>query len=295
LAQGYNSILVVVDRLTKIAHFIPTTEKITAEGLARLFRDNVWKLHGLPESIISDRGPQFAAGVIRELNVMLGIDSKLLTAFHPQIDGQTERMNQELEQCLRMFIDHQQEQWPEWLGTAEFAYNNKVQTSTKVSLFKANSGRDPRMGFELRKKGKFEEANKFVERIQEIQGKAKVALGKAQKDMKRYVDRHRGEVEEYKVGDLVLLSTKDLKYQIVGRRTEKLTERFVRPYKVKSIVSTNAIELELPSTVRIHPVVNVSRVRRYTSQVEGQKKEMPQHVVIEGEEEWEVEKIMNKR
>ena len=287
--------MVVVDRLTKIAHFIPTTEKITAEGLARLFRDNVWKLHGLPESIISDRGPQFAAGVIRELNVMLGIDSKLLTAFHPQIDGQTERMNQELEQCLRMFIDHQQEQWPEWLGTAEFAYNNKVQTSTKVSLFKANSGRDPRMGFELRKKGKFEEANKFVERIQEIQGKAKVALGKAQKDMKRYVDRHRGEVEEYKVGDLVLLSTKDLKYQIVGRRTEKLTERFVRPYKVKSIVSTNAIELELPSTVRIHPVVNVSRVRRYTSQVEGQKKEMPQHVVIEGEEEWEVEKIMNKR
>jgi len=295
LAQGYNSILVVVDRLTKIAHFIPTTEKITAEGLARLFRDNVWKLHGLPESIISDRGPQFAAGVIRELNVMLGIDSKLLMAFHPQIDGQTERMNQELEQCLRMFIDHQQEQWPEWLGTAEFAYNNKVQTSTKVSLFKANSGRDPRMGFELRKKGKFEEANKFVERIQEIQGKAKVALGKAQKDMKRYVDRHRGEVEEYKVGDLVLLSTKDLKYQIVGRRTEKLTERFVRPYKVKSIVSTNAIELELPSIVRIHPVVNVSRVRRYTSQVEGQKKEMPQHVVIEGEEEWEVEKIMNKR
>ena len=140
LAQGYDSILVVVDRLTKMAHFIPTTEKMTAGGLAQLFRDNVWKLHGLPESIISDRGPQFAAGVIRELNGMLGIDSKLSTAFHPQTDGQTERMNQELEQYLRMFIDHQQEQWPEWLGTAEFAYNNKVQTSTKVSPFKANSG-----------------------------------------------------------------------------------------------------------------------------------------------------------
>jgi len=113
--------------------------------------------------------------------------------------------------------------------------------------------------------------------------------------MKRYTDRHRGEVEEYKVEDLVLLSTKDLKYQMVGRRTEKLTERFVGPYKVKSIVLTNAIELELPSTVRIYLVVNVSRVRRYTSQVEGQKKEMPQPMVIEGEEEWEVEKIMNKR
>ena len=169
-------------------------------------------------------------------------------------------MNQELEQYLRMFIDHQQEQWPEWLGTAEFTYNNKVQTSTKVSPFKVNAGRDPRMGFELRKKGKFEEANKFVERIQEIQGEAKAALSKAQEDMKKYADRHKEEVEEYKVGDLVLLSTKDLKYQMVGRRTEKLTERFIGPYKVKSIVLTNAIELELPSTVKIHLVVNVSRV-----------------------------------
>jgi len=129
------------------------------------------------------------------------------------------------------------------------------------------------MGFELRKKGKFEEANKFMERMQEIQGEAKAALSKAQEDMKRYADRHRGEMEEYKVEDLVLLSTKDLKYQIVGRKMEKLTERFVRPYKVKSIVSTNTIELELPSTVKIHLVVNVSRVRRYTSQVEGQKRE----------------------
>jgi len=83
LAQGYNSILVVVDRLTKMVHFIPTTEKTSVKGLAKLFRDNVWKLHGLPESIISDRGPQFAAGLMRELNRMLGIKSKLSTAFYP--------------------------------------------------------------------------------------------------------------------------------------------------------------------------------------------------------------------
>jgi len=92
--------------LTKIVHFIPTTEKTLAEGLARLFRDNVWKLYGLPESIISDRGPQFVAGIIRELNRILRIESKLLTVFHPQI----ERVNQELEQYLRMFIDYRQEQ-----------------------------------------------------------------------------------------------------------------------------------------------------------------------------------------
>jgi len=114
LAQGYDSILVVVDQLTKMVHFILTMVKTSAEELARLFRDNVWELYGLPESIISDRGPQFVVGLMRELNRMLGIKSKLSTAFHSQTDGQTdrqtERVNQELEQYLRMFIDHRQEQ-----------------------------------------------------------------------------------------------------------------------------------------------------------------------------------------
>jgi len=268
---------------------------MSAEGLARLFRDNVWKLHGLPESIISDRGPQFVAGLMKELNGMLGIKSKLSTAFHPQTDGQTERVNQELEQYLRMFIDHRQEQWLEWLGTVEFAYNNKAHSSTKTSPFKANYGQDPRMGFEGRKKGKYAGAEKFVEKMKEIQEEAKAALGKVQADMKKYTDKKRSDVEEYKVGDLVMLSTKDLKYQMVGRRTEKLTERFVGPYKVKEIISSNAVKLELPSTVKIHLVVNVSRIRRYVGQVEGQKKEQPAPVIIEGEEEWEVERILNKR
>jgi len=110
LAQGYDLILVVVNRLTKMVYFIPTTEKTLAEGLAWLFRDNIWKLHGLPESIISDKGLQFAAELMKELNEMLGIQSKLSIAFHPQTDGQIERVNQKLEQYLRMFIDHRQEQ-----------------------------------------------------------------------------------------------------------------------------------------------------------------------------------------
>jgi len=211
LAQGYNSILVVVDWFTKMAHFVPTTEKTMAEGLARLFRDNIWQLHGLPESIISDRGPQFVAGLMKELNEMLGIKTKLSTVFHPQTDGQTERMNQELEQYLRMFIDHCQEQWPEWLGTAEFAYNNKAHSGTKVLPFEANNGWSPRMGFELRKKGRFEGAERFAKRMEEVQGEAKAALTKAQEEMRWYADRKRGEAVEYKVGDLVLLSTRDLK------------------------------------------------------------------------------------
>jgi len=130
-----------------MVHFIATTEKISAEGLARLFWDHVWKLHGLPESIILDRGVQFAAGMIKEVNNLLGIQTKLSMAYHPQTDGQTERINQELEQYLRVFIDYRQEQWPDWLGIAEFAYNNKIHTITKNSLFKVNYRQDPRMGF----------------------------------------------------------------------------------------------------------------------------------------------------
>ena len=116
------------------------------------------------------------------------------------------------------------------------------------------------MGFEVRKKRKYEEAEKFVTKIKEIQNEAKAVLEKAQEEMKKYVDRKRTEANEYKVGDLVMLSTKDLKYQIIERRTEKLTERFVGPYKIKKIVSTNAVELELPVTIKIHLVVNVSRI-----------------------------------
>jgi len=123
-----------------------------------------------------------------------------------------------------MFIDHRQEQWPDWLGTAEFAYNNKVNTSTKVLLFRANSGRDPRMGFKMRKKEKNEGAEAFAKRMKEVQEEVQAALRKSQEETKEYTDRKRSKTEEYRVGDWVLLSTKDLKFQMVGRRMEKLTE-----------------------------------------------------------------------
>jgi len=109
LAQGYDAVLVVCDCFSKMAHFIAIIEKTSAEGLTRLFRDHVWKLHGLPESITLDRGVQFAVGMMKKLNNLLGIQMKLSTAYYPQTDGQTERINQELEQYLRVFIDHRQE------------------------------------------------------------------------------------------------------------------------------------------------------------------------------------------
>jgi len=136
-----------------------------------------------------DRGVQFTAGIMKELDNLLGIQMKLSMAYYPQTNGQTERINQELEQYLRVFIDYRQEQWPDWLGTAEFIYNNKIYTVTKISLFKANYGQDPRMGFEGRRKGKYKAAGKFVERIKKIQEKAKVALGKAQEEMKKFANR----------------------------------------------------------------------------------------------------------
>jgi len=191
-----------------MVHFVPTTKKTSVEELARLFRDNVWKLYRLPKSIISDRGPQFTAEIIWELNQILGIESKLSMVFHPQTDRQTERINQELEQYLRMFINHRQEQWPEWLGTAEFAYNNKTHSSTRTSPSKANYEQDPRMGFEGRKKGRYEEAEKFDEKMKKRQEKTKAVLSKAQEKIKKYADRKRVEVDNYKVGDLVILSTR---------------------------------------------------------------------------------------
>jgi len=113
--------------------------------------------------------------------------------------------------------------------------------------------------------------------------------------MKKFTDKKQGEGKEYRVGDLVLLSTKDLKWQMKRSRLEKLIEYFVGPYRIKRIISSNAVELELPSSIRIHPVVNVSQVHLYKPQVERQKKILPKLVFIEGEEEFEVKKILNKR
>ena len=161
--------------------------------------------------------------------------------------------------------------------------------------FKANYKQDPRIGFEGRKKEKYAGAEKFIEKIKEIQEEAKAVLEKAQEEMRKYANKKRSDIEEYKVEDLVMLNTKDLKYQMVGRRTEKLIERFAEPYKIKKVVSSNMVELELPTTIKIHPVVNVSRIRRYMGQVEGQRKEQLAPVIIKGEEEWEVERILNKQ
>jgi len=250
-----------------MTHFVATTEETLAEGLVRLFRNNVWKLHGFPESIVSDRGPQFVAELTKKLNRVLGIETRLSTAFHPQTDGQMERMNQELEQYLRFFVDHKQKNWPEWLASAEFAVNNKVHIATKMLPFMANYGRELRMEGDIRRRGKVEKAMEFVERMKKVHEEAEVALKKAQEDMKRQADRGRKETEDWKRGDKVLLSTRNLMFK--ERLARKLVDQYVGPYTIEEVVSTNVVKLQLPTSMRIHPVVNISQIVRYKEQVKG--------------------------
>ena len=150
-------------------------------------------------------------------------------------------MNQELEQYLQFFIENRQKDWLEWLAAAEFAVNNKVYIVTKVSPCMANYGKELRMGGDIRRKGKVESATEFIEKIKKVHKEVEVILKKTQEEMKRYADRRRKKTEKWKKRDRVLLSTKNLVFK--ERPTKKLMERYVRPYTIEEVVSSNAIKL----------------------------------------------------
>jgi len=162
---------------------------VTVEGAARLFLHQVWKLHGLPKYIVSDRRPQFVACFTRELYYLLGIKLASFTAWHPQTNGQTERVNQELDQYLRLFVNERQDDWYDLLPMAEFQHNNYVHSTTQQPPFLLDTGRIPCMGFEPRQNhSDLETVNKFTERMRVAINEAKSAIRKAQDDMKRYYD-----------------------------------------------------------------------------------------------------------
>ena len=193
-----------------------------------------------------------------------------------------------------MYVNHRQNNWSEWLATAEFAFNNKVYIATKMSPFQVNYGRELRMGFNIRKKGKNEKAEEFVKEMKERHEKARAALVKSQEEMKRQVDRSRKEMEKYRVGNKILISTKDFSMELIKRATKKLTEKFIRLYVAKKIVLENTVELELPVLLRIHPVVNIRRIVKYKEQVEGQKKIPLPPVEIASEKKYKVEEILDR-
>ena len=182
------------------------------------------------------------------------------------------------------------------MAIVEFAFNNKIHIATKSLPFQVNYGREPRIGFDIRKKRKNEKAEEFAREMKEIHEKARAALVKSQKEeMKRQADRSRKEAEEYRVGNKILISMKDFLMELMKRATKKLMEKFIGPYVVRKIVSKNAVKLELPALLRIHLVVNVRRIVKYREQVKGQKKILPPSVEVDGEKEYVVEEILDKQ
>jgi transposase InsO family protein len=293
LSKGFDSILVVVDQFSKEVEFIPCNKTTTTLDTARLYLHNIWKNHGLPSSIVSDRGPQFASQVMRDLCKRLGIQPKLSTAFHPQTDGQTERMNRDLQQYLRLFTAEKQDEWVDWLPLAQFSYNTKKQASTQKSPFEVTRSYVPRMGFEQRIT-KAPAAEKFTSIMQNTLAQTKANLEKAQDRMKAQADKHRSIAPKYQIGDKVWLSTDNLK---VTCASKKLTERWLGPYDITKTVGDNAVKLHLPKTMCIHPVVNISRVRPYKEPLEGQTSIRPGPVKVteDREIEYEVDHIVNVR
>jgi hypothetical protein len=247
--------------------------------------------------MISDRGSQFVAEFTRELYRLLGIKITASTAYHPQTDGQTERVNQELEQYLRLFVSERQDNWKELLPLAEFQYNNHVHASTQHSPFLLDTGRNPRMGFEPHTEPSHVEAvNEFTNRMRSTLEEAKAALAKAKDEMAQYYNRRRNPTPEYKVGDLMYLDSRDIN---TSRPSHKLAHRYLGPYKIEARVGTHAYRLKLPAGMsRLHPVFHVVKLLPAPSKdaVPGRRNtEGPEPEIIDGQERYEVEEILDSR
>src|SRR5258708_1307161 len=162
-SKGYNAILMVVDHLSKQIHAIPTVTSLDSAGVTQLFLEHVWHHHGLPEEVISDRGSTFIPNFSCELAALLGVKLTPSTSYHPQTDGQTEHMNQEIEVYLQVFMSHQQDDWANWLPLAEFAYNNKVHTATCRTPFELDTRQHPCLGVEPMRTSTIEAADAFTQ------------------------------------------------------------------------------------------------------------------------------------
>ncbi|KAG0158110.1 hypothetical protein PDIDSM_5623 [Penicillium digitatum] len=272
LSYGYDAILVVVDRLTKMKHFIHCKGTCNAEEVARLYTRHVWKLHGLPNTVVSDRGPQFVAQFWKHLTKRLRITNLLSTAYHPETDGQTERANAVLEQYLRAYVSYLQDDWSEWLPLAEFTANSHYSESTRVSPFYANYG--------------FHPASELTEYV-------RAEILSAQARYEEQTNRHRAPARRYRPGQLVWLNARNIR---TLRPQKKLDWKNLGPFKVLEAISAHAYKLELPASMKIHPVFNVSLLQpAATNPVNGQVTEPAPPVEVEGLEEWEVEDILDSR
>ncbi|KAJ9531659.1 hypothetical protein QJQ45_021802, partial [Haematococcus lacustris] len=263
-SHGYDAICVFVDRLSKMVHFVPCREDLKARRFAQLFIDHVYKLHGMPAELISDRGSLFTSVFWREVMRRCGSKPALSSSYHPQSDGQTERYNRVLEEMLRHYISPTQSDWPDYLALAEFAVNNSWQESIQSTPFLVNTGQSPvTVGLrDLPYGGRCPSAHAFTRWWQDVVANARKCMAAAQSRQAAYANKARRDVE-YKVGQKVLLSTKNLKLQ--PGKARKLIPRYVGPFEILLLVGAVAVKLDLPASMsRLHPVFHVSLIKPYT-------------------------------
>jgi Chromo (CHRromatin Organisation MOdifier) domain len=228
---------------------------------------------------------------MKELNILLAITTKLSMAYHPQTDGQAERMNKEIEQYLHLFVDYQQANWPEWLAIAEFSYNNKFQASLCMSPFYANYRYNPWMEVEPRQQAKVQSVDDFLQQLKDMQKEAEVALHKACDNMTHWVDWSCMQAPNYKPGDLIWLSTKDLQTQWPSR---KLMEKQIGPYPITKIINLNVVKLKLSPSFEIQPEINITCIQPYKQPtILGQQVTPQPPIKVEGISEYVVEEILD--
>jgi transposase InsO family protein len=288
--KGHDAILVIVDRLTKMARFVPTVTGVSAKETSELFLREVFRMFGMPKEIVTDRDPRFTGKFFKELCRLLGIKQSMSSAYHPQSDGQTERMNRVLEDMLRHYVNPRGTDWDEFLPAVEFAVNNAWQESVRAVPFFLNYGRYPRAPAGPRVQSGVPDAKDTRTRVQEALKEAKTCLQAAQSRQKKYVDERR-QALAFKVGDRVLLSTKHARIPTVS--SKKLLPKWMGPFKVMARVGEVAYKVQLPPTLKWHDVFHVSLLRPYVDS--GRVAPPPLPEIIQGEVEYEVEEILGHR
>jgi transposase InsO family protein len=289
MSGNFDFITVFVDKLTKMVHYVPCNSDITARKFAKIFLDTVVRAHGLPKKVISDRGTQFNSSFTRELFSILGIKANMSTAYHPQTDGQTERVNRDLNQYLRLFVSYRQDDWARWLSLAEIVYNNHAHSSIGMTPFFANYGKHPAFGPINAGLGKNPMGQEFGKTMEMVWEQAKDSLNKASEVMKRKYDGKR-KSPSFKIGDMVLLDGTNIN---TTRPVKKWSERRYGPFKITEKIGEGAWKLHLPKGwKKIHPVFNESLLTLYKGEMDATR---PPAELVDDELEYEVEKILDRK
>ena len=294
-SNGHDAMWVVVDRLTKMAHYIPCNETTDTRQFAHMFITHVFKLHGLPLDITSDRGSLFTAEFWKELTRELSIDRRLSTAYHPQTDGQTERVNATMEQYLRAYCNYQQDNWAELLTTAEFCYNNTVSSTTKQTPFFANYGYHPNNDIAHSKQNTkpTPEVHEYITRLTELQETLRHEIRYAQETQSKQANKRRSPDPTLKPGDRVWLQNRNTK---TTRPSKKLDYKRLGPFTINKRIGLRAYKLNLPPSMKIHPTFHISLLEPYNNNpIPGHIQPPPPPVIINEQEEYEIEQVLDSK